>query len=158
MATLVGGLVAAVWPRRIVFAALAAAFLVLNLGSEARAPIMKHSDLLRATDAEYDLDPVLDRLRAEGVHSLYTSYWIAYRLTFVARGAVVASPLGRGPHGAVRIARLKAEVDEDADPGFLLFGTDREDMRDYLVHPRHPRSPYGVRGLRACFAACPRSP
>jgi 4-amino-4-deoxy-L-arabinose transferase-like glycosyltransferase len=145
VAPLVGGLVAAVWSRRIILAALAAALLGLNLGSVARAPSMKHNDPLRATAAEYDLRPVLDRLRAEGVRGLYTSYWIAYRLTFMARGEVVASPLGRGPHGAVRIARLKAEVGEDPDPGFLLFGTDREDMRDYL-------STHGIVPRRAAFA------
>ena len=144
-APLVGGLAAAVWPRRLAFTALAAALLALNLGSQARAPMMKHRDPLRATAAEYDLRPVLGRLRAEGVRRLYASYWIAYRLTFVARGDVVASPLGRGEHGAARIARIKAEVDQDADPGFLLFGADREDMRDYLAT-------HGIVPRRAVFA------
>jgi hypothetical protein len=140
VAPLVGGLLATIWPQRLAFTALAAALLALNVGSEAQAPIMKHTDPLRATAAEYDLRPVRERLRAEGVRNLYTSYWIAYRLTFMARGEVVASPLGRGPHGAVRIARIKAEVDQDPDPGFLLFGTDREDMRDYLsAHAIVPR-------------------
>jgi hypothetical protein len=112
--------------------ALGAAVLALNLGSQARAPVLRHADPSRSTAGEYDLGPIRERLRAEGVRSLYTSYWIAYRLTFLSRGEIVASPLGRGPHGAVRIPEIKAAVDRDPDPGFLMQGYDRDDMRAFL--------------------------
>ncbi len=133
LAPLVGGLAQAVWPRRLALLALAAAFLALNLGSQARAPLMKHSDASRPFMGEYDLGPVFAELRTHGIRSVYTSYWIAYRMTFVARGEIVASPLGRGPNGAVRIADIKKVVDRDPQPGFLLHGDDREDMRAFLT-------------------------
>jgi hypothetical protein len=140
VAPLVGGLVDAVWDRRLLRVALLAGLAALNLGSEALAPVMRHSDPRGPSPQEQDPGPVLDRLRAQGVRSLYTSYWMAYKLTFLARGDLVASPLGRGANGVVRIPEMKSAVDRDPDPGFLLQGEDRAAMAAYLAaHALTPR-------------------
>lgn len=61
-----------------------------------------------------------DRLAAHGIRDLYAGYWIAYRLTFLSRGRVVASPFGEGAPGPVRDLRAYERVDAAARPAFLL--------------------------------------
>ena len=61
-----------------------------------------------------------DRLAARGIQDVYAGYWIAYRLTFLSRGRVVASPFGEGAPGPVRDVRAYERVDAAASPAFLL--------------------------------------
>jgi len=61
-----------------------------------------------------------DRLAARGIGDVYAGYWIAYRLTFLSRGRVVASPFGEGAPGPVRDLRAHERVDAAASPAFVL--------------------------------------
>jgi hypothetical protein len=61
-----------------------------------------------------------DRLAASGIQDVYAEYWIAYRLTFLSRGQVVASPFGEGAPGPVRDLRAHERVDGAASPAFIL--------------------------------------
>ena len=139
VAPLVGGLADAVWPRRLPRITLLAALLALNLGSELRAPRMKHEDVALGFFGEMDLTGALDWLRAQRVRSVYASYWAAYRLAFLSRGEIAASPLGSGTNGAARIAWLKTRVDADPTPGFLLRDDDLESFRAFLNTYRFAR-------------------
>jgi hypothetical protein len=132
-APLVGGLVDALWSRRAVYAAaLVAAVLGLNLGSEARAPAMKHNDAALGFFGEMDFTRLLRDLRSRNVRAVYASYWAAYRLAFLSGGAIAASPFGSGTNGVARIASLKAQVDADPAPAFLLRDDDREALGAFL--------------------------
>jgi 4-amino-4-deoxy-L-arabinose transferase-like glycosyltransferase len=133
LAPLVGGVVNALWRRHVARSLLIAALVALNLGSEARAPRMKHTDPRNPYFGDFDLKPVASLLEARGVRAIYTSYWAAYKLTFLTRGRLLATPLGKGMHGMARIAWLREAVDDDPAPVFLLNG---EDLQSFLVFLR----------------------
>jgi len=133
IAPLVGGLASALWPRRIAGAALLATVLALNLGSEQRAPVMKHADPALGFFGETDLTSVLSELKVLGIRSLYASYWAAYRITFLSGGTIAASPLGSETNGIARIESLKVLVNADPSPAFLLRDADLQTFRTFLA-------------------------
>ncbi|MBI5446990.1 MAG: hypothetical protein HY900_37955 [Deltaproteobacteria bacterium] len=61
-----------------------------------------------------------EKLGTSGIREVYTEYWIAYRLTFLSRGQVVASPFGDGAMGPVRDVRALERVDGVEHPAFIL--------------------------------------
>jgi hypothetical protein len=87
---------------------------------------MKHHDPHQPEFGDYVAPRLPDGLRARGIRSVYASYWLAYKLVFLARGRVAATPLGTGARGMSRIASLRETVDADPDAGFLLYGEDAE--------------------------------
>lgn len=126
LAPLIGMAVDALWPRRAARVLVLAVIAVLNLGSEARAPLMKHHDRTEPERGDYDIARVPPALLARGTRSVYASYWLAYKLAFLSGGRVAATPLGTGARGLSRIPALREAVDGDPGAGFLLQGEDAE--------------------------------
>jgi 4-amino-4-deoxy-L-arabinose transferase-like glycosyltransferase len=135
VAPLAGALLAALWPRRALWALLAAVLLALGPGSELRATRFKNWE---RTGFESDPYQVIAGLRARGVEAVYASYWDAYRLDFLSGGSVAASPFGSGDHGVVRDTRLRARVDRSPTPGFLLCCEDLNRLTAYLAKSSVP--------------------
>jgi 4-amino-4-deoxy-L-arabinose transferase-like glycosyltransferase len=133
VAPLVGGLLSQVWRWPAVRVLLIATIAALNLGSQARAPLMKHHDAATPFYGEFDLAAVIERLEMLGVRHLYTSYWFAYRIAFLSEGKVSVTPFGSGLNGFTRVPWLKAAVDGSAAPAFLLTGDDRQDFHAFLA-------------------------
>jgi len=108
---------------------LAAAALVLNLGSQWTAP-----KLAGREGGRFDVDGsrLVAQLEARGVDSVYTSYWTAYRVAFLSRGKIAASPFGTSTNSYVRNLELQARVDANPRPRFLLTGGDRRRLTEYL--------------------------
>jgi hypothetical protein len=87
---------------------------------------MKHHDPREPERGDYDVRRLPDELLSRGRRSVYTSYWLAYKLAFLAEGRVAATPLGTGARGLSRIPALRDAVDQDPGAGFLLQGEDAE--------------------------------
>jgi hypothetical protein len=147
VAPLVGGLVEALRSSRWLRAALVAALLALNVGSQITAPRMRHRSTNLGFFGEMDLTRVLAELRARGVRTVYASYWVAYRLTFLSGNEILSSPLGTGTHGAARIGWLKAAVDADRSAAFLLRDADQESIRAFLAARGFAKPPTLVDGF-----------
>src|SRR6185295_9808032 len=111
LAPLIGGALYALWPRRAVRALALTVLAVLNLGSEVRAPLMKHHDKSQPEHGDYDIGGLPKALLAHGTRSVYASYWLAYKLAFLSEGRVAANPLGTGARGLSRIPALREAVD-----------------------------------------------
>ncbi len=80
----------------------------LMLGISAGQRVARHNDKLLA---------LLDKL---GVTSIYTDYWVSYRLVFESEERVRAKPFG---HVVVeRVPAMSAAVDADPNPAFVLLG------------------------------------
>jgi hypothetical protein len=170
LAALVGGALDAIWhapgPRFAAIALIAA----LNLGSQARAPLMKHDDPRVPNYGDFPAGPLLEALDTRGVGSVYASYWLAYKVVFLTHGRLAATPLGTGVNGASRIRSLREAVDADPAPVFVLSGEDaarfatlvrargwparRERLRGYTLFAGLP--PAALREIRAC--ACIPTP
>jgi 4-amino-4-deoxy-L-arabinose transferase-like glycosyltransferase len=133
VAPLVGGLLSQIWRWPTARGLLIATIAALNLGSQARAPLMKHHDASNPLYGEYNLGPVIERLEMRGVRHLYASYWFAYRIAFLSEHKVLATPFGSGLNGFTRVPWLKAAVDQSASPALLLTGDDRQDLHAFLA-------------------------
>jgi len=119
IAVLSGAGLSALAERRTRAGALALAGLLVLLGplSQLRSP-RYGGDPQHGRIAE--TIALADGLAARGIRDVYTGYWIAYRLTFLSRGRVVASPFGEGAPGPVRDIRASERVDAAASPAFIL--------------------------------------
>lgn len=108
---------------------LVAAALVLNLGSQWTAP-----QLAGREGGRFDADGarLVAELEARGVDSVYASYWTAYRVAFLSRGKIAASPFGTSTHSFVRDLALQARVDASPHPRYLLSGEDRRRLTELL--------------------------
>lgn len=94
------------------------------------APLVLLGPLSQLRSPRYGADPqhgridetiaLADELDARGIRDLYAGYWTAYRLTFLSRGRVVASPFGEGAPGPVRDVRAARRVDAAVSPAFIL--------------------------------------
>ncbi len=107
----------------------AAAALVLNVSSQWTAP-----QLAGREGGRFDLDGgrLVAQLEAREVDSVYASYWTAYRIAFLSRGKIAASPFGTATHSFVRDLDLQARVDANPHPRYLLTGEDRRRLTEYL--------------------------
>jgi 4-amino-4-deoxy-L-arabinose transferase-like glycosyltransferase len=143
-APLLGGLLAALWPRRALFAALALLLLALGLGSELRAPRFEGREM---TFIVSDPKRVVAALEARGIRDLYASYWAAYRIVFLSRGRVTASPFGNATAGLVRVVSLRDRLERVADPAFLLCCEDLSRFRDWLSHGAVPHREEPLEGF-----------
>jgi hypothetical protein len=133
VAPLVGGLLSQAWRWPVLRVLLIATIGALNLGSQIRAPLMKHRDASRPFFGEFDLSDVMNRLQARGVRHLYASYWFAYRIAFLSGQTIAATPFGSGLNGFTRIPWLKTAVDDSPNPAFLVTGDDDQDLRAFLA-------------------------
>ncbi len=108
---------------------LAAAALVLNLGSQWTAP-----QLAGREGGRFDVDGtrLVAQLQGRGDDTVYASYWTAYRIAFLSRGKIAASPFGTSTHSYVRDLDLQARVDASPHPRYLLNGGDRRRLIEYL--------------------------
>ena len=132
LAPLIGGALDALWPRRLARLLALAALATLNFGSEVLAPVMKHRDRSQPEWGDYDVARLPGELLMRGTRSVYTSYWLAYKLAFLTQGRVAATPLGTGARGLSRIPALREAVDQDGAAGFLLVGEDAERFQALL--------------------------
>ncbi len=108
---------------------LAAAALALNLGSQWTAP-----QLAGREGGRFDVEGsrLVAQLEARGIDSVYASYWTAYRIAFLSRGRIAASPFGTATNSYVRDLALQARVDASPHPRYLLNGGDRRRLTEYL--------------------------
>lgn len=145
LAPLCGLILDSTWNRTGRRIALLLAFFALGPVNQWTAPPLERWD-----QAEFGAAPadVAKRLRDLGIRRAYASYWIAYRVTFLSRGAVVLSPFGNGTHGAVRAQELAEAVDRDPDPPFLLYGDDLADFESYVRAQAIPLEAIDVGNLR----------
>lgn len=132
LAPLFGLAIVAVRPRSLA-GLLAAAALVLNLGSQATAPRLAGRE-----GGRFDVDTarLVAQLEKRDVRALYASYWTAYRIAFLSQGRLAASPFGTSTHSFVRDLALKARVDASPNPSYLLSGEDRRRLAEYLERRR----------------------
>lgn len=128
LAPLFGLALVAIRPRSLAVP-LAVAALVLNLGSQWTAP-----QLAGREGGRFDVDGarLVAQLEERGVDSVYASYWTAYRIAFLSRGKIAASPFGTATHSFVRDLALQARVDASPRPRYLLTGGDRRRLSEYL--------------------------
>jgi hypothetical protein len=168
VAPLAGGLLAALRPRPVWAALVLLPLLALGPGSEITAPEIRDRALHQIRS---DPGRLLAGLRERGVNDLYTSYWNAYRLVFLSGERLRASPWGSGEQGLVRHARLRAELDRDPAPAFLLCCEDLARFEAYLAREAVPHRvervegfslftglpPAAVARLRSCYCI-PESP
>ncbi len=74
---------------------------------------------------------LLDVLEKLHVRSVYTDYWVSYRLVFESGERIRARPFG---HVVVeRIPEMSAAVDEDPNPAFVLLGDAANGFRAALI-------------------------
>jgi hypothetical protein len=129
-APLCGLLLDAWWGLKTRRAALLGTLAVLGPLSQWTADPLEHWEMAEFHHDLGELDRQLGRL---GVHELYASYWLAYRLAFVAHDRLSVSPFGNATNGYVRHQTLAARVDAAPDPGFLLCCDDRRALESYLA-------------------------
>lgn len=108
---------------------LAAAALALNLGSQWTAP-----QLAGREGGRFDVDGthLVAQLQARGDDTVYASYWTAYRIAFLSRSKIAASPFGTATNSYVRDLDLQSRVDASPHPRYLLNGEDRRRLIEYL--------------------------
>jgi hypothetical protein len=91
----------------------------LMLGISAGQRVARSNDRLLA---------VLDKLQ---IRSVYTDYWVSYRLAFESGERIRARPYG---HVVVdRIPEMSADVDRDPNPAFVLLGDAASGFRAALA-------------------------
>jgi len=144
LAPLLGGLLAAVWPRRALLAPLALLLVALGPGSEIHAPHLAGLEMTFFVDHPKQL---IAGLEARGIHEVYTTYWAAYRIVFLSQGRVAASPFGNATAGVVRIPALRDRLDRVADPAFLLCCEDLPRFREWLARDAIPHREEPVAGF-----------
>ncbi len=128
IAPLAGLAVVSLRPRALA-ALLATALLGMNLASQWTAP-----QLAGREGGRFDVSGarLVAEIRARGIDSLYASYWTAYRIAFLSGGMIAASPFGTSTNSFVRDLDLRAKVDADPHPSFLLSGEDRRRLTELL--------------------------
>jgi len=82
------------------------------------------------------LEDLISELRNRGLRSVYSSYWVAYRLAFESREQVIATPFGNTR--LVRVARYERAVNADPRPAFVVFGSEADELRRYLLRRGEP--------------------
>jgi Dolichyl-phosphate-mannose-protein mannosyltransferase len=134
--------------RRLAAVALAAA-LAWNAASIARAP---KTDSVAYKPDHGSVAALTASLEAAGIHSVYSSYWIAYRLDFESGEKIIAAQDPVPQYGSgwlVRYAYYFGPVDSDPRPAVLLSGDDavvfRRGMRNGGFSFREvPASPFSI--------------
>lgn len=76
------------------------------------------------------LPDLIKELERRQLHSVYASYWVAYRLSFESGERIVATPFG--DWDLVRIQRFRERVDQDPHPAFVLYGEEADELERYL--------------------------
>ncbi len=137
IAPLAGAWLDTLWRRR-PWLAVAAAVLLLSLGVGSQLGAKRFRDFESGRLA--DTRRLIERIETRGVRALYTSYFMAYRITFLAEGRVVTTPFGFGAHGFLRHRRHQERVDADAAPGFLLTGWSARQLAAFLARHRIPHA------------------
>jgi hypothetical protein len=131
LAVLAGVCLSTLVERRARFGTLALSLLLLLLGplSQLRSP--RYGDDPRHGRLA-ETRALAARLTRDGIRDVYTEYWIAYRLTFLSRGEVVASPFGEGAPGPIRDLRAYERVEAAASPAFFLEPDPSRRLREHL--------------------------
>lgn len=131
LAVLAGVCLSTLVERRARSGALALTLLLLLLGplSQIRSP--RYGDDPRHGRLA-ETRAFAARLTRDGIRDIYTEYWIAYRLTFLSRGEVVASPFGEGAPGPIRDLRAYERVEAAANPAFFLEPDPARRLREHL--------------------------
>jgi hypothetical protein len=131
IAILAGVSLSSLVERRAWLGTLALSLLFLLLGSLSQFRSPRYGDDPRhGRIAETETLAAL--LVRDGIRDVYAEYWIAYRLTFLSRGGVVASPFGEGAPGPIRDLRAYERVEAAANPAFFLEPESARRLRDYL--------------------------
>lgn len=134
----------------------AIAALALAVRSHALAPVFEDPPVR-----------LVQALEARGVTAFYGSYWKAYTVTFLSRGAVVGTPFGASP--GTRRLRDAAFVDASPAPAVLLgpeeaggfdaflsgsgFASRREVIEGFVLYRDLP--PEALAALRGCLCVPP---
>lgn len=173
IAVLAGACLSSLVERRVRLGALALSGLLLLLGplSQLRSP--RYGDDPRHGRLA-ETEAFAARLAENGIRDIYTEYWIAYRLTFLSRGEVVASPFGEGAPGPIRDLRAYERVEAATNPAFFLEPDPARRLIDHLEsrsvpysHESHPDlgrvliwdiPPSALAEIRACRCLAPDGP
>ena len=128
--------------------------LAVLLASNLLGSVHAHPHLEDTDDAQVTgpLGPLLGELRAHGVTRLWTSYWLAYRITFESGEEIVAAPIPR--EDADRSAPIQEAVRSAPDPAVVLLPPRDDCFRRYLVERGEPFSE-SRSGSYAIFHALP---
>lgn len=105
------------------------AILAFNLGSQLAAPVV--SGLAAGCKAPTAQDLVA-WVEGQGVQFAYSSYWTAYRLSFLSGGHIASAPLGSGSNSFQRSDALLTAVGRSENPALLLEGEDWARFRLYM--------------------------
>ncbi len=142
LAPLFGLALVEIHPRPLAFL-LAAAALALNVGSQWTAP-----QLAGREGGRFDVSTgrLVSDLEARGIDAVYASYWTAYRIAFLSRGKIAASPFGTSTNSYVRDLTLQARVDAAPHPRYLMTGEDRSRFSEYLERRGLPHRSERIEG------------
>jgi len=139
LAPLFGHLVATVpTPWRI---PLCLALVMVHASGYSLAPRVEDHEL----GVESRTGPLVTVLKARGVDAVYASYWEAYRVSFVSRGAVIGTPYGTW--NATRRPEDQAAVARSPSPAFLLEEQDAIAFQGYVQAWGKPYRQETVEGL-----------
>lgn len=118
----------------------AAGGLAVLLASNLSGAVNAHRHLEDTDDAQVTgpLGSLLGELRARGVRRLWTSYWLAYRITFESGEEIVAAPIPR--EDADRYEPIREAVRSAPDPAVVLLPPRDDCFRRYLVERGEPFS------------------
>jgi hypothetical protein len=130
LAPLAGAGLDRLWRQR-PWLAVAATALLLALGVGSQLGAKRFEDYL--TGRVGDTRRLAGDIEARGVGALYTSYWMAHKITFLTAGRVVGTPFGLGMDGLLRNRRDQDRVDADPAPGFLLTGESARQLAAFLA-------------------------
>ena len=136
--------------------AAAAGGFVLLLACDLAGSFHAHRHLEDRDDAQVTgpLGLLLAELRERGITRLWSSYWVAYRVTFESRGTILAAPIPR--EDAERYAPIQDAVRSAPDPAVVLLPPRDDCFRRYLVEQAEPYSE-SRSGSFAIFRALPSS-
>ena len=103
--------------------------LVFNFGSEVAAIVPAGLVLGSAVPGASELNAWV---ASRGVRYSYSSYWTAYRMTFLSGGKLLSAPFGSGSNAFLRGDAQQRAVDASPAPAFLLETEDLARFKLYL--------------------------
>lgn len=105
------------------------------------------SDRIAEGEVTGSLEPLQRFLQDRGIHSVYTDYWTAYRLTFESGERLIATPLPGDE--MVRYLPYEKRVEEDPSPSIVLLESRSVCFEAYLRQQNvsHQRSQVGTFGV-----------